>query len=121
VTAASPTPLWVRRGAVLAMALPAVAVAWLGVLARAGADGAWPVTLTLQLAAVVAVGLAVGARRPALGPAAVVGLLAAAGILSPEVLLPAAGDHARTRIVALALALAGAAAYVRAVRDPVSR
>jgi hypothetical protein len=121
ITAAAPTPLWLRRAVILAVALPAAGLAWLGLLRLAGAGGEWPVTLTLELAAVAAVGLAVGARRPAYGPAAVMAAFIAAAVVWPERVLPAAGDHGPTRLVAAAIALAALAAYARASRDPVRR
>jgi hypothetical protein len=121
ITAASPTPLWLRRAVILAVALPATALAWLGLLRLAGVGDERPVTLTLELAAVAAVGLAVGARRPVYRPPAVVAAFIAAAVVWPERVLPAAGDHGPTRLAAAAIALAALAAYAHASRDPVRR
>jgi hypothetical protein len=121
ITAASPTPLWLRRAAILAVALPAAALAWLALLELAGIGGEWRATLSLELAAVAAVGLAAGARRPLLAPAVVAAAFTAAGVLCQDWVMPADGDHARTRAAAAALTLAALAAYARSSRDPLRR
>jgi hypothetical protein len=121
ITAASPTPLWLRRAGILAVALPAAALAWLALLRLAGVGGQWPVTLSLELAAVAAVGLAAGARRPLIAPAVVATAFTGVGALWQDWVLPAAGDHEKTRVAAAAIALAALAAYAHASRDPVRR
>jgi hypothetical protein len=84
-------------------------------------DGEWAATLTLELAAFAAIGLAVAAYRPALAPAVVVAAFAAAGVLWGERLTPAAGEHGPTRLAAVAIGLAALAAYAHGSRDWVRR
>jgi hypothetical protein len=110
-----------RRRTVTGPAARAVAFPRATRLRPADAVAVTPTTLSLELAAVAAVGLAVGARRPAYGPAAVVAACIAAAVLWPARVLPPAGDHGQTRLVAAAIALAALAAYAHASRDPVRR
>ena len=121
ITAGVPAPLWLRRGVVLAAALPAGTIAWVLLLRVAGVEGPWAGTLTLELGAVAAVGLAVAARRPAVAPAAVAAAFTAAGLVWQDWVAPSPGDHARTRVAAAVIAVAALAAYARGSRDPLSR
>jgi hypothetical protein len=121
ITGAAPVPLWLRRVAILIVALPAAAVTWLLLLGLAGVGGEWPLTLTLELAALAGLGLAVAARRPALAPAALTVALAAVAIVWPDRLSPSAGEHRVTRLAAAAIAAATLAAYAHGSRDPLRR
>ncbi len=85
--AAVPATLALRRGLTFAVAMPMLVAVWAGLLALGGAHGASAGAVTLQLAALVLLTLALGAawaaRRPVAGPLVALAFLTAC-IAAPE-------------------------------------
>ena len=114
-TAASPTPLALRRGVGLAAGLPIVVVAWIAVLALVNTPYP-PAALTVQAAALTAVALATAAvllrtrlaERATLAARVVpVAVTLAAVVLPPSVALLAPAGRWAALLAVSALVLAG--------------
>lgn len=117
--AAAPRTLLRRRGLTLAVAAPALAAAWIAVVSVAAVDAAVAFAMTLELAAVVlvALALAVGLEGAVAGPLVVLAFLGIDAFAPDWAVAPDLADW-RFVVAWAGSAALGLAALLRASRDP---
>jgi len=120
--AASPRTLLRRRALTLAVVAPALAAAWVGVVSVTAVDAGVARAMTLELAAVVLVtlALAAGLEGAVAGSLVVLAFLGVDAFAPDWAVVPDLGDWRHVVAWAGSAALA-AAALLRASRDPAAR